>query len=49
MTKSTGETSEEKVVTVSQTEAPVKKRRLKKPSIQESNESVKTGVDEGAN
>ena len=49
MTKSTGESSEEKVVTVNQTEAPVKKRRLKKPSIQESNESVKTGVDEGAN
>ena len=49
MTKSTGESSEEKVVTVSQTEAPVKKRRLKKPSIQETNESVKIGVDEGAN
>ena len=49
MTKFTGESSEEKVVTVSQTEAPVKKRRLKKPSIQETNESVKIGVDEGAN
>ena len=48
-TQSMGSTSEEKVVTVNQTEAPKKTRRLKKPNIQEANESFKVGMDEGAN
>jgi DNA-directed RNA polymerase subunit E'/Rpb7 len=48
-TQSMGSTSEEKVVTVNPTEAPKKTRRLKKPSIQEANESFKVGMDEGAN
>ena len=46
-TQSMGSTSEEKVVTVNQTEAPKKTRRLKKPSVQEANESFKVGMDEG--
>jgi hypothetical protein len=45
-----GSTSEEKVVTITPVETPVKKtRKLKKPSVVEINESIKTGVDEGTN
>lgn len=43
-----GTTSEEKVVTVNPTEAPKKTRKLKKPSVVESNESLKAGMDEGS-
>jgi len=41
--------SEEKVVTVNPTEAPKKTRKLKKPTIVDSNESLKAGMDEGSN
>jgi hypothetical protein len=42
------QTSEEKTVTVSQVTEEKKKRKLKKPSVPISNESVQVGVDEGA-
>ena len=49
MTSSMGTSSEEKVVTVISTSEPTKKtRRLKKPSVVDSNESLKIGVDEGS-
>lgn len=41
--------SEEKIVTINPTEpAPKKTRKLKKPSVVASNESLKIGMDEGA-
>ena len=41
-----GTTSDEKVVTVQQVEGPVKKtRKLKKPNVVETNESLKVGMD----
>jgi len=44
-----GSTTEEKVVTINPTEpSPKKTRRLKKPSVVESNESFKIGMDEGS-
>lgn len=46
--KSIGSTSEEKTVIVAPTvPEAAKKRRLKKPSVASSNESLKVGVDEG--
>jgi DNA-directed RNA polymerase subunit E'/Rpb7 len=42
-----GSTSEEKVVTINPTEAPKKTRKLKKPNLLETNESIKVGMDEG--
>ena len=46
---SIGSTSEEKTVTVAPAgPEPTKKRRLKKPSVEVSNESLKIGMDEGA-
>jgi DNA-directed RNA polymerase subunit E'/Rpb7 len=44
-----GTTSDEKVVTVNATEPVKKTRKLKKPSVLTSNESLKIGMDEGAN
>lgn len=44
---SMGTSSEEKVVTINAVEAPKKTRKLKKPSVVESNESLKIGMDEG--
>jgi len=41
--------SDEKVVTVNPTEPPKKTRKLKKPTIVDSNESLKAGMDEGTN
>ena len=45
--QSMGTTSEEKVVTINPTEPVKKTRKLKKPSVVESNESFKIGMDEG--
>jgi len=47
--QSMGTTSEEKVVTVNPTEPAKKTRKLKKPNVVDSNESLKIGMDEGAN
>lgn len=47
--QSMGTTSEEKVVTVNPTEPVKKTRKLKKPNVVDSNESLKIGMDEGAN
>ena len=41
--------SDEKVVTVNPTEPPKKTRKIKKPTIVDSNESLKAGMDEGTN
>jgi hypothetical protein len=49
MTTNMGTSSEEKVVTVNPTEAPKKTRKLKKPNVVDSNESLKAGMDEGSN
>jgi len=43
-----GSSSEEKVVTISPVEPTKKTRKLKKPSVVDSNESLKIGVDEGS-
>jgi len=43
-----GSSSEEKVVTISPAEPTKKTRKLKKPSVVGSNESLKIGVDEGS-
>jgi hypothetical protein len=43
-----GSASEEKVVIINPVEAPKKTRKLKKPSVVDSNESLKIGVDEGS-
>ena len=48
MTTNMGTSSEEKVVTVNPTEPPKKTRKLKKPNVVESNESLKAGMDEGS-
>ena len=48
-TSNMGTSSDEKVVTVNPTEAPKKTRKLKKPTIVDSNESLKAGMDEGSN
>jgi hypothetical protein len=45
--QSMGTTSEEKVVTINPTEPVKKTRKLKKPSVVDSNESLKIGMDEG--
>jgi len=45
---SMGSSSEEKVVTISAAEPTKKTRKLKKPSVVDSNESFKIGVDEGS-
>lgn len=43
-----GSGTEEKLVTINPTEQPVKKtRKLKKPNVSDSNESLKIGMDEG--
>jgi hypothetical protein len=47
--QSMGTTSEEKVVTINSTEPAKKTRKLKKPNVLDSNESLKIGMDEGAN
>lgn len=47
--QSMGTTSEEKVVTINPTEPVKKTRKLKKPSVVDSNESLKIGMDEGTN
>jgi len=39
--------SEEKMITVTPVSEPAKKRKLKKPSVPTTNESLKTGIDEG--
>ena len=49
MTTNMGTSSEEKVVTINPTEAPKKTRKLKKPNVVDSNESLKAGMDEGSN
>jgi DNA-directed RNA polymerase subunit E'/Rpb7 len=46
--KSLGSTEEKTVIVASTVPEPAKKRRLKKPSVPTSNESLKIGVDEGA-
>lgn len=48
-TSNIGTSSDEKVVTVNPTEAPKKTRKLKKPTVVDSNESLKVGMDEGSN
>ena len=48
-TSNMGTSSDEKVVTVNPIEAPKKTRKLKKPTIVDSNESLKVGMDEGSN
>jgi DNA-directed RNA polymerase subunit E'/Rpb7 len=45
---SMGSSSEEKVVTINVTEPTKKTRKLKKPSVVDSNESLKIGMDEGS-
>jgi len=45
--QSMGTTSEEKVVTINPSEPVKKTRKLKKPSVVDSNESLKIGMDEG--
>jgi DNA-directed RNA polymerase subunit E'/Rpb7 len=45
--QSMGTSSEEKVVTINPTEPVKKTRKLKKPSVVDSNESLKIGMDEG--
>jgi DNA-directed RNA polymerase subunit E'/Rpb7 len=46
--QSMGSSSEEKVVTISAAEPTKKTRKLKKPSVVDSNESFKIGMDEGS-
>ena len=43
---SMGTSSEEKLVTINVVEAPKKTRKLKKPSVVDTNESLKIGMDE---
>jgi hypothetical protein len=45
---SMGTSSDEKVVTINMTEPTKKTRKLKKPSVVDSNESLKIGMDEGS-
>lgn len=47
MASSMGSSSEEKVVTINSAEPAKKTRKLKKPSVVDSNESFKIGMDEG--
>jgi DNA-directed RNA polymerase subunit E'/Rpb7 len=47
-TQNMGSASEEKVVIINPVDAPKKTRKLKKPSVVDSNESLKIGVDEGS-
>jgi len=48
LTSNMGSSSEEKVVTINTAEPVKKTRKLKKPSVVDSNESFKIGVDEGS-